>query len=389
MVQQRVHGREQVVEVEIDRRIGLSGFDPGDVENVADHLEQALAGAAHGPHHVALGALERRAAQQIGHPDDRVQGRPQLVAHGREEPVLGLVGGLGPAERVGQPDQQGRRIGGQEQEAKPEADRERRLAAPVVGQRDHQGEARQAQQGRDHQIAVAIAEPHPEGDPEIERIEHRRGRLTDGQRHRQGQHVEAHADIAPRRSRSRLPQQMAEQEQGTCEVGDPERPATLGQSSPVAVAERRQRKVEQAGRGDRDPDQDLLVLTVGSSLQAADEPPPGRHPAWRALGQGARRGRRPGSPGFRAARTGHGARPGAVRPWRLVGSVDAWVVAPERLGAGRPDRLNAHLGRPAAGGFRPDREGAVMARIEMTGARCPGRAQPEATAGRSRLWNRT
>ena len=303
MVQQRVHGGEQVVDVEIDRRIGMPGFDPGDVENVADHLEQALAGAAHGPHHVALDALERRGAEQVGHADDRVQGRAQLVAHGREEPALGLVGGLGPAQRVGQPDQQGRGIGRQQQKAKPEPGRERRLAPPVVGEGDHQGEARQAQQGRDHQIAAAIAEPHPEGDPEIERVEHRRGRLTDGQRHRQGQHVEGHADIAPRRSRSRLPQQMAEQEQGTGEVGDPERPATLGQGGAAAVAERRQREIEQAGRGDRDPDQDLLMLAVGSFPQAAEEPPPGRHGALPARDRGARRGRPAGLPGVAAAGT--------------------------------------------------------------------------------------
>ncbi len=269
-----MHGREQGVEIEIGRRIRLLGLDPGDVQDVGDHLEQGLTGAAHGLDHVALGALESGAAEQIGHADDRVQGRAQLVAHGCKEAALGPVGRLRPAQRVGQPDQQGRGVGRQQQEREPEARRERRLAPPILGQPDHQGKAAQAQQRRYEQIAAAIAEPHPERDPEIKRIEHGRRRLPDGQRHRQGHHVEAHAGIAPRRSRSRSPQQMTEQEQRARQIGDPERAAALRQGRRLAVAERGQTEIEQAGRGDRDPDQDLLVLAVRAPLQTGDQPPP-------------------------------------------------------------------------------------------------------------------
>ena len=142
VVEQRAHRCEQGVEVEVGRRHRLLGLDPGDLEDFADHLEQALAGAAHGPHHVLLLARERGAAQQVGHADDRVQRRPQLVAHGREEAALGAARLLGAGERIGELGQQRGGVGRQHEKSDPETGRERRLAAPVGARGDHQGEAR-------------------------------------------------------------------------------------------------------------------------------------------------------------------------------------------------------------------------------------------------------
>ena len=343
-----MHGREQGMEIEVGRRIGLLGLDPGDVQDVADHLEQGLTGAAHGLHHVALGVLERGAAQQVGHADDRVQGRAQLVAHGRKEPALGPVGGLRPVERVGQPDQEGRGVGRQQQEGEPEARRKRRLAPPIPGQRDHQGEAGQAQQRRDEQIAAAIAEPHPERDPEIKRIEHGRRRLPDGQRHRQGHHVEGHAGVAPRRARSRSPQQMAEQEQ---RAAPDRRPRAAGNAPPGPPTGRRRAPPERdrAGRPRRSR--------------------PGSGPA---------RARCPGAPADGPTSRRQRAAASCARGWSAAGSAAsgrrAWTVMT--------------TGGAATGGRRRDRGTADLARI-ATGVRRPSRPQPEATAGRSRPWNKT
>lgn len=79
------------------RQAEATGLDAGDVENIADQLQQALrrgigdldAGAVHP---TGLGTLER----QFEDADHRIHRRAYLVAHGRQE------GGLGPARFVGQ-----------------------------------------------------------------------------------------------------------------------------------------------------------------------------------------------------------------------------------------------------------------------------------------------
>ena len=48
---------------------------------------------------VALLGVERRVEQQAAHADHRVHRRADLVAHGRQERALGLVGGLGGGAR--------------------------------------------------------------------------------------------------------------------------------------------------------------------------------------------------------------------------------------------------------------------------------------------------
>ena len=114
VMEQRAHGRQQAWRSKVDRLDGhAAGLDPGDLQDVADHLEQGLAGAAHGAHHVLLLAAQRAAAQQVGHADDGVQRRAQLVAHGREEPALGAARLLGAGERIGELGQQRRGIGRQ------------------------------------------------------------------------------------------------------------------------------------------------------------------------------------------------------------------------------------------------------------------------------------
>ena len=55
---------------------------------------------ADGRGEVALLVVERRVEQQAAHADDGVHRRADLVAHGRQERALGLVGGLGGGARL-------------------------------------------------------------------------------------------------------------------------------------------------------------------------------------------------------------------------------------------------------------------------------------------------
>ena len=120
--------------------------------------------------------VEAGAAQQVGHADDRVQRRAQLVAHGREEAALGAARLLGARERVGQLGQQRGGIGRQHQQREPEAGR--RAPAGRASSRSRRSPGRSSarlQRRRHQQVAAAVAEAHAEGDPEVERVEHRRG----------------------------------------------------------------------------------------------------------------------------------------------------------------------------------------------------------------------
>ena len=208
-MQQRAHGGDQGVQVELDGpALGIAELDPGDVEQIRDHVEQGATGGPHRAHHVLLLAVQARAAQHVGHADDRMQRRAQLMAHGREEAALGDVRLLGARQGVGQLGQQGRGVGRQQQESDPKAGRERRLAAPVVGHRDHHPEAHQAQRRRHAQIASAIAKAHAQRDPQIEGIEDRRGLVPAQQHQGQRQHVEQHADVAADRLRPWIIEQV-------------------------------------------------------------------------------------------------------------------------------------------------------------------------------------
>ena len=83
------HRKGDVLEVE------FAGLDLGEVENVVDDLEQLLAGALRGLGQVALVVGERRFQQQLGHAQNAVHRRPDLVAHVGKELRLGDVGGFG------------------------------------------------------------------------------------------------------------------------------------------------------------------------------------------------------------------------------------------------------------------------------------------------------
>ena len=122
VMQQRTHRRQQHVQIEGRRPHGHgAGFDLGDVQKIADHLQQSLAGAAYGAHHVLLLDAQRAGAQQIGHADDRVQRRAQLMAHGGQKAALGPIGFLGARHGVRQLGQERQRIGWQHEQSDPEA----------------------------------------------------------------------------------------------------------------------------------------------------------------------------------------------------------------------------------------------------------------------------
>ncbi len=96
LVGQRADERQRVGEhaAEMDRlerQRHRPGLDPRDVEHLVDELEQVPAGLddlLDGLVLVGLHVVER---EQLAEADDRVERGAQLVAHAREELVLGLV----------------------------------------------------------------------------------------------------------------------------------------------------------------------------------------------------------------------------------------------------------------------------------------------------------
>ncbi len=91
---------EQVLDLERRRPDNrLAGFDLGEVQQIVDELGQLLGRLPDVSHfRVRLASILLRVVDhQIGEPDDRVDRRPELVGHVREEPRLQFVG---PAEMV-------------------------------------------------------------------------------------------------------------------------------------------------------------------------------------------------------------------------------------------------------------------------------------------------
>ncbi len=68
------------------------GLDLGEVEDVVDDRQQGIAGGPDGLGVVALLVVEGGIDQEPAHPDHRVERRADLVAHGRQERALGLIG---------------------------------------------------------------------------------------------------------------------------------------------------------------------------------------------------------------------------------------------------------------------------------------------------------
>ncbi len=69
------------------------GLDLGEIQDVVDDRQQRLGAVANGLGEFALFGVQGGVQQQAGHADDGVHGGANLVAHGRQEGALCLVGG--------------------------------------------------------------------------------------------------------------------------------------------------------------------------------------------------------------------------------------------------------------------------------------------------------
>ena len=77
------------------------GLDLGEIENLVDEREQRRPRAADGLDVAHVLGAERRVAQEVGHAENAVDRRADLVAHRGEEAGLGFARRLGPVARRG------------------------------------------------------------------------------------------------------------------------------------------------------------------------------------------------------------------------------------------------------------------------------------------------
>jgi hypothetical protein len=92
---------EHGVELELDPlELHVAGLDLRDVEDVVQDLEQALRRVVRLLDVVALARRQAVLECEVGHADDRVHRRAQLVRHVGEEARLGLAGRLGCLARL-------------------------------------------------------------------------------------------------------------------------------------------------------------------------------------------------------------------------------------------------------------------------------------------------
>jgi len=84
---QRAHGLVQgVAQVEVDRLdVELAGLDLGEVQDVIDQCLQRVRGDLHRVQAFSLLGRQLGAQRQLGHPDDPVYRRADLVAHVRQK----------------------------------------------------------------------------------------------------------------------------------------------------------------------------------------------------------------------------------------------------------------------------------------------------------------
>ena len=82
--------------------IELAGFDLGEVEDVLDQRQQRIAGGLGGLEIGDLLGRQRRVEQQIGHAEDAVERRADLVRHHRKEARLGAVRRFRGVARLGE-----------------------------------------------------------------------------------------------------------------------------------------------------------------------------------------------------------------------------------------------------------------------------------------------
>ena len=100
---ERLH---EIGEVIADREgnrfeLQLAHLDLGEIEDVVQDREQGVGGALHHRQILALFGRERRVERELGHADDAVERRTNLVAHVGEELALGAAGLFGDASRGG------------------------------------------------------------------------------------------------------------------------------------------------------------------------------------------------------------------------------------------------------------------------------------------------
>src|SRR5207247_7337986 len=79
----------------LHRKGEVTGLDAADVEDLIDEAEQMSPTPEDMVNAVTLRHRERINLQELGEPQDRVQGGPELVAHAREKLALGLIGAVG------------------------------------------------------------------------------------------------------------------------------------------------------------------------------------------------------------------------------------------------------------------------------------------------------
>ena len=82
--------RGEVNRVELD----FPRFDLREVQDVVDDSHERLTGRFNHPETLPLFRGELGVQHEIGHPDDPIHRRPNLVTHVGQELALGLVGGF-------------------------------------------------------------------------------------------------------------------------------------------------------------------------------------------------------------------------------------------------------------------------------------------------------
>ena len=91
MVSPRASRREKSTDLQFE----LAGLDLGEIEDVVDEAKQGVGRRLHHAEVFALLGVERRVEGQLGHADDAVHGRADLVAHVGQELAFTAAGGLG------------------------------------------------------------------------------------------------------------------------------------------------------------------------------------------------------------------------------------------------------------------------------------------------------
>ena len=72
-----------------------ASLDLGKIEHILDQRQQR---AARRPYRLRIGRLlrcQRSVEQQVGHAENSVKGSADIVGHHRQEPALGMIGGIG------------------------------------------------------------------------------------------------------------------------------------------------------------------------------------------------------------------------------------------------------------------------------------------------------